>query len=188
MKPLLLLDVDGPLNPFAAPPHRRPAGYRTFRMKPDTWVAQHVGVPEQHVKPLRVWLNPAHGPALQALPFDLVWATTWEHDANEWIGWRIGLPRELNLPVIEFGSQFVVRSDGTYIKTHAIVEYVAGRPFAWVDDQHGDIDRWYVEKHHPGPALLHWVDPAKGLTDDDFAALADWAARIGTVTTQGADT
>ncbi|WND33985.1 hypothetical protein RI578_06610 [Streptomyces sp. BB1-1-1] len=181
-RPLLLLDVDGPLNPFAAPPHRRPAGYGTHRLKPDTWIAQHDRLPEHRVKPLRVWLNPAHGPALQALPFDLVWATTWEHDANEWIGWRIGLPRTEDLPVIEFGDQFVSRPDGTYVKTWRVVEYSAGRPFAWVDDQITAVDQAYVDRHHDGPALLHWVDPAKGLTDDDFAALTAWAARLDTDT------
>ncbi|MFF5019437.1 hypothetical protein [Streptomyces sp. NPDC001165] len=185
-KPLLLLDVDGPLNPFGAPPHRRPAGYQTHRMKPDNWIAQHDGLPEHRVKPLRVWLNPAHGPALMALPYELVWATTWEHDANDWIGWRIGLPREQDLPVIEFGDQWTVRPDGTYVKTWPVVAYAAGRPFAWVDDQISDVDRAYVDRHHPGPALLHWVDPRKGLTEDDFAVLADWAARISTHNTPGA--
>ncbi|MFJ6841381.1 hypothetical protein ACIQRE_01780 [Streptomyces griseoluteus] len=184
MKPLLLLDVDGPLNPFAAPPHRRPLGYATHRLKPDTWTAQHPSVPERLVKPLRVWLSPDHGPRLLALPFDIVWATTWEHDANGWIGWRIGLPREHDYPVIEFGDQHVIRPDGTYFKTHTIVEYAAGRPFAWVDDQLTDVDRAYVAEHHRVPALLHWVDPAKGLTDTDFTTLTDWAASL----TNGATT
>ncbi|MDX2749618.1 hypothetical protein PV413_03370 [Streptomyces scabiei] len=188
MKPLLLLDVDGPLNPFDAPAHRRPAGYQTHRLKPDGWIAQHPGVPEQRVKPLRVWLNPTHGPTLLALPFELVWATTWEHDANEWIGWRIGLPRERDLPVIEFGDQFADRPDGTYVKTWRVVEYAAGRPFVWVDDQITDVDRAYVDRHHNGPALLHWVDPGKGLTHDDFAVLTDWAARLDTDTRNGAGT
>ncbi|GHG22995.1 hypothetical protein ACFFSH_28715 [Streptomyces filamentosus] len=178
-KPLLMVDVDGPLNPFAAKPHRRPAGYLTHRMKPDCWIAQHPDTPERHVKPLRVWLNPAHGPALMALPYDLVWATTWEHDANDWIGWRIGFPCEQDLPVIEFGDQSVLRPDGTYFKTWTVVEYAAGRPFAWIDDQIDETDRAYVERHHTGPALLHHVDPRTGLTDGDFAALAEWAARVG---------
>jgi hypothetical protein len=186
-KPLLLLDVDGVLNPCEALPHRRPPGYQTHRLKPDCWIAQHDGLPEHLVKPLRVWLNPAHGPALMRLPYELVWATTWEHDANEWIGWRIGLPRTEDLPVIEFGDQDVIRPDGTYVKTWRIVEYATGRPFAWVDDQIGDADRAYVARHHTGPALLHYVDPRKGLTDDDFAVLADWAAQISTDTTKGAD-
>lgn len=63
MRPILFLDVDGPLNPYAAKPHRRPEGYQTFRF--------HAGTPEWGKRGLRVWLNPSHGPQLLALPFDL---------------------------------------------------------------------------------------------------------------------
>lgn len=31
--PLLFLDVDGPLNPYAAKPEKRPEGYTTLRVK-----------------------------------------------------------------------------------------------------------------------------------------------------------
>lgn len=51
MRPILYLDVDGPLNPYAAKPHRRPEGYSTHRMLPDSWRARG------YRKPLRVWLN-----------------------------------------------------------------------------------------------------------------------------------
>ena len=44
-RPLLYIDVDGPLNPYAAEPERRPAGYSTHRMKPEGWIAQHPGTP-----------------------------------------------------------------------------------------------------------------------------------------------
>jgi hypothetical protein len=49
-----------------------------------------------------------------------------------------------------------------------------GRPFIWVDDEISAMDRLWVGAGHSGPALLHRVDPAKGLTDDDFTTLADW--------------
>ncbi|MHC5261455.1 hypothetical protein ACYSUO_26520 [Streptomyces sp. UC4497] len=53
------------------------------------------GLPDKPVKPLRVWLNPNHGrPALDVLPFDLVWATTWEEEANAFAAltaWAAGL-------------------------------------------------------------------------------------------------
>lgn len=51
-RPLLYLDVDGPLNPYAAKPERRPEGYTTHRMKPEGWLAQHPGLP-----------RPASGPS-----------------------------------------------------------------------------------------------------------------------------
>src|SRR5690606_41282074 len=47
----------------------------------------------------RRWLNPRHGAALLALPYRPVWATTWEHDANEVLAPLLGLPE---LPVVEW--------------------------------------------------------------------------------------
>ncbi|WP_428956214.1 hypothetical protein [Streptomyces sp. cg35] len=166
MKPLLLIDVDGPLNPYAAKPSRRPEGYQTHRMRPSGWEN-----PWQ--KPLRVWLNPAHGAQLQALPFDLVWCTTWQHEANEWIGPHIGLPE---LPVIEWpDSARTARSDGVFWKTEGVVRWAEGRSFAWIDDDFTDKDRDYVARRHAGPALLHWISPRLGLLDHDLQALTEWA-------------
>lgn len=175
-KPLLYIDVDGPLNPYNAKPHRRPDGYETYRMMPPIWIAQHEGM--GRVTPLRVWLNAAHGPQLLALAdrFELVWATTWEHDANEYIGPKIGLPV---LPVVEWDDR--PRLDaihGTFWKTKQLVGHADGRPFAWVDDDITRRDRQFVDGYHDGAALLHWVDPAKGLLDSDFQALADWAQEV----------
>ncbi|MGW5123251.1 hypothetical protein ACWEQ7_04150 [Streptomyces sp. NPDC004069] len=171
-RPLLLIDVDGPLNPYAAPPHRRPGGYQTHRMRPTGWE-------QPWQKPLRVWLNPGHGPALQALPFNLVWCTTWAHEANEWIAPHIGLP---SLPVIEWpddaqGPRSACTA-GTFWKTEHVVKWAAGRPFAWIDDDITDADRTYVAVHRTGPALLHHVSPRTGLLDADFEALAAWAASL----------
>ncbi|GGO93944.1 HAD domain-containing protein [Wenjunlia tyrosinilytica] len=164
-RPLLLLDVDGVLNPFAAPPERRPEGYATHRMRPNGWDAPGL-------KPLRVWLNPAHGPLLLALPYELVWATTWMDEANRWISPQLGLPE---LPFIAWPEMFAVDENGVHWKTRHLVEYAAGRPFAWVDDELGDPDRAWVAGHHGGEALLHRVDPRIGLTDADFEALDTWA-------------
>ncbi|MGX1545984.1 hypothetical protein [Streptomyces adustus] len=163
-RPLLFLDVDGPLNPYAAQAERRPAGYTTIR------AAVRPG------RPLRVWLNPEHGAALLALPFELCWATTWMDQANRWIAPVIGLPA---LPYVDFGAGlFAYRPDGVHWKTEAIVAYAGDRPFAWVDDEQSQADDAYVTAHHPGPALLHHVDPRIGLRPDDFATLARFAAGL----------
>lgn len=164
-KPLLFIDVDGPLNPFAAKPQRRPDGYTTHRMRPSGW-------DQPWQKPLRVWLNAAHGPRLMALPFELVWATTWGTQANRWIAPQLGLPE---LPAVDWAELHARRGDGTYFKTHEIVRYAAGRPFAWVDDEIGLRDREYVTVHHDAPSLLLRIDPRLGLLDDDFDLLAEWA-------------
>ncbi|MFG2210962.1 hypothetical protein [Streptomyces sp. NPDC048638] len=63
-------------------------------------------------------------------------------------------------------------------KTADVVRYVAGRPFAWVDDQILQADRDYVSQNHPGPALLYDVDPEVDLTVEDFEALAHWAGGL----------
>ncbi len=47
-----------------------------------------------------------------------------------------------------------------------------------MDDEQTAPDRAYVDAHHPGPALLHHVDPRIGLRDDDFHALADFARSV----------
>lgn len=51
--------------------------------------------------------------------------------------------------------------------------------FAWVDDEIGDADRRWVSAHHPGPALLHRVDPVSGLGNGDFAVLEAWLRTHG---------
>ena len=181
MNPLLFLDVDGPLNPFAAKPSRRPDGYQTHRMTPQRWMAAECaqlaaqGRPFKRAKPLRVWLNPAHGPALLALPVELVWATTWEQDANEWIGPVLGLPA---LPVVhwpEHSSRPAQDPDSLFWKTKPLAEYAAGRPFAWVDDQITMADWRWCATQHPAPTLLQPIHPARGLTPSDFATLDRWA-------------
>ncbi|UNT00921.1 hypothetical protein MMF93_07775 [Streptomyces tubbatahanensis] len=196
-----MLDVDGPLNPFAARRPRRPRGYRTHRMSPPSYVARRQAA-GRSTEPLRVRLNAAHGPWLLGLGFDLVWATTWAHEANDYIAPLIGLPR---LPVIGWSDETAPEVDGLpatdgppeaegsatahgpperhappevdglLFKTRHVVAWAAGRPFAWVDDAVTAKERRYVAAHHPGAALLHHVDPRRGLRGDDFAALARWA-------------
>ncbi|WP_441250625.1 HAD domain-containing protein [Kitasatospora sp. McL0602] len=179
-RPLLFLDVDGPLNPYAAKPHRRPDGYRTHRLLTPRWEAAErrrltaYGLPNKPPKPLRVWLDGSHGRALAALPFELVWATTWEEEANTFVSPVLGLPE---LPYIAWAQQRAEPGGGVFWKTPEVVAWVRGRPFAWVDDEIGEPDRAWVAAHHAGPALLHHVDPRHGLRPADFAALAEWAAR-----------
>lgn len=167
--PFLLLDVDGPLNPYAAKPNRRPTGYETHRMRPSGWR------PHEARRPLRVWLNPDHGVALAALPYTLVWATTWGEEANEWISPHVGLP---DLPCVPWSELHARRADGTYFKTHDVVRWAQGHPFAWVDDEISGADQEYVKQHHNGPALLHPVSPRTGLTEKDFEVLKTWAKMV----------
>ena len=155
-RPLLFLDVDGPLLPFGGNPQPGPQ--------------RAVAVP--HLARLR----PDIGRRLAALPCTLVWATAWLEDANTEIAPRIGLP---NLPVVTWPepTEAHEREDqwfGLCWKTRTLVAWAAGRPFAWVDDEITDADRDWVCAHHPGPALLHRVEASRGLTDQDLAVLDAW--------------
>jgi hypothetical protein len=160
--PLLFLDVDGPLIPFGA------ASHPTYGDDLE---------PGSH--PLLNRLDPAHGRRLAALPCELVWATTWMADANESVAPRIGLPP---LAYVDWPepSEFDEHDErrGLHWKTRALVAWAGGHPFAWVDDEITGTDRAWVAAHHCGQALLHRVDPRRGLTDADYIALTDWLRRI----------
>jgi hypothetical protein len=155
-RPLLFLDIDGTLLPF---------GGNTQREPPATTVDAHVERLDSHA-----------GVRLAALPCELVWATTWEDEANAEIAPRLGLPP---LPVVHWPEPSAEHGQedrwfGLHWKTRTLVEWANGRPFIWVDDEITDADREWVPAHHHGRALLHHVEPSCGLTDEDFAVLDDW--------------
>jgi hypothetical protein len=158
-RPLLFLDVDGPLIPFGAGPGR-----------------SRKESPEVSGNPLLARLDPEHGRRLLALPCDLVWATTWLEDANTEIAPRIGLPE---LPVLDWSDSPADEEDddGLHWKTRGLVEWAAGRSFVWVDDEIGAMDRAWVSAHHRAPALLHHVDHRLGLTGEDFDVITRWLTR-----------
>ncbi|MGD6744202.1 HAD domain-containing protein [Streptomyces sp. BH106] len=153
-RPLLFLDVDGPLLPFGATADAAPG-------------------PVQDGNPLLARLDPTVGTRLLALGCELVWATTWGHEANEVVAPLIGLPPPL--PVLEWPAHTPADGPhGLHWKTRPIVAWAGSRPFIWVDDEIGPMDRQWVEAQHPAPALLHRVDPSQGLTEADFSVLAQW--------------
>ncbi|MFJ4681617.1 hypothetical protein [Kitasatospora sp. NPDC088783] len=172
-RPLLMLDVDGPIAPFDR--ILRPRGYRTHRVPSQTWRQRQLekGVPDP--KPLRVWLNPAHGTSLLALPYDLVWATAWRHEADEHLAPLLGLPK---LPYVNWESMNHKDPDGLHWKTRQLVYWADQQPFAWVDDEIGPQDTEWIAANHPGRALTLKIDRRYGLRPDHFAQLADWAQEI----------
>ncbi|MER6073568.1 HAD domain-containing protein [Streptomyces sp. NPDC001817] len=156
---LLFLDVDGPLIPFGGRPYPRYAG-------PSAAGAGH---------PLLHRVDPALGHRLAALACELVWATTWTDEANAVLAPWLGLPA---LPVVAWPEEDEP-SGPLHWKTRPLLAWAAGRPFIWLDDEITAPDRAWVAGHHPGPALLHRVDPRHGLTAADFGALEEWLAVRG---------
>ncbi len=108
LTPLLLIDVDGVLNPHVRPGTTPGAQYATHR------------IGEQVVR-----LTPSHGEWLHRLAelYELAWATTWEADANALIGPIIGAPP--NLPVLSLTDRDA--KDWTW-KLPAVERFVADRP------------------------------------------------------------
>jgi HAD domain in Swiss Army Knife RNA repair proteins len=154
-RPLLLVDVDGVLNPWAA--DTCPDGYQEYDFFPGE----------------RVLLSPGHGELLTRLAeqFELVWATAWEHRANRFICPVIAIPE---LPVIEFplhGRDFMFR------KLPSVIAAVGDRACAWIDDAH-EPDHYQWARERQAPTLIVDIDPAEGLTAEVAELLAHWAAEL----------
>lgn len=163
----IYLDVDGPLNPYGGTnkPRLR-AGYRKYRISPDSW---------DDSRPLPVWLRREHGAELlalaEAIDFELVWATTWEHEANVWIAGKIGLPK---LPVVQFKGSITW-------KFTDVLKDAGDLPLIWFDDDFalfpGELADFITERGDR-PTLLHTVSPRFGLTDEDFTIARNWATAL----------
>lgn len=159
-KPLLLADVDGVLNPFTAQ------------------VVPH-GFDEHNLAGMRVLLSPAHGEWLRALSseFELVWATTWEADANALIAPLIGLPA---LPFITFTPPDPT-FEGYTIKLPDVIAFVGDRPAAWIDDDLSSDVRYWSQWRRTElgiPTLLVDVFPRLGLEKFHVERLRAFAADI----------
>ncbi|SCL29037.1 hypothetical protein GA0074692_2651 [Micromonospora pallida] len=160
-RPLLFLDVDGTLLPFGGA----------------------AGPMGDDGNPLLAGLDVGHGRRLAALPCDLVWATTWLAEANEVLAPRLGLPQ---LPVVDWPDDDEDDGGRLHWKTRRLVEWAAGRPFAWVDDEITQADRAWVAANHRAHALLHRVDPRRGLTDADYRTVGQWLTREAPAHVSGA--
>lgn len=150
--PLLLLDVDGVLNPFAAP--TCPPGFQDHEFFPGE-------------EPVRMCA--AHGAWLQELAarFQLVWASAWGDEANRLLAPLLRLPQ---LPVIKFPPVPFDPSD----KLPAVAAFAGHQSLAWLDDALPPAAHNWASAR-PAPTLLITVNPAEGLTRPVIDRLLRWA-------------
>ena len=86
----------------------------------------------------------------------LVWGSTWQEHANEWVGKPLGLPHLSHLELVP--AKFSEYLGAT--KARAAVEYAQGDPFVFLDDE-PDLGRHLGRSANRG---LHiHVDPWTGL-------------------------
>jgi len=161
--PLILVDVDGVLNPSQPKAH----GYRSH------WVFPN-GVPH------RLWLHPMHGQMLSELAgaanADLVWASYWRDRANTWIAPRIGLPSIRVIPIRSYWRQSARSSLGEW-KAAYVAAWIGQTPFVWFeDDPH--VPRYLAQLHGLGRHLIVTVDPATGLTPRHIEQARIWLGEL----------
>jgi hypothetical protein len=154
-RPLLLIDVDGVLNPYGADAYA--GDYVEHKLFPAE--DEPVRILAQH----GVWLRRLSG------SFDLAWASSWQEEANRLLTPLLELP---SLPFVQLPpSPFPPPA-----KVPAVAAFVGNRAAAWMDDElTPEAYAWAVQR--TAPTLLLPIVPHVGLTIDAVLALEAFALR-----------
>jgi hypothetical protein len=156
-RPLLLIDVDGVVCPYA-----------------DELVdPAAAGLEQATVGYSRVWLSRDIAEYLQRLgeSFQLIWCTAWEDHAAEFLAPFLGLPV---MPVIRFDEPIM---EECHWKWPAIEAFAGDRAFAWIDDEIGRDDLARARKRSV-PALLVRVEGTHGLDEAHVEQLERFAETV----------
>lgn len=167
-KPLLLVDVDGVLLPWG---NDIPANYCEVALSSE-------GI---------VWWDPENANRLRLLcgVFDPVWCTARFDDVCSTVASLHSIGG--NWPVIEFPT--VHRTDDEFFidglrpgwKLEWVQTYVAGRAFAWLDDDlPANVVAWANRRSATSgrPSHLEWVDPREGFNHQHFERLMRFAIAV----------
>ncbi|MEV5652457.1 HAD domain-containing protein [Nocardia sp. NPDC052254] len=158
----ILLDVDGPLNPYPRAAEPPPPGYHPYLL-------QHSIIAAIPPVEQRVLLNTDLGRRLLELAeggdAELVWATAWEYEANTVIAPVLGLPP---LEVIIFEDTGIRHRDGHHGKLPTIERWAGRRPFCWFDDEFQPADQLWAQRRTSSgaPTMLIPVDRHTGLVTE----------------------
>jgi hypothetical protein len=173
-EPTLFLDVDGVLNAFDFDP-----SLATFGDFEDHEVTVDQGNGFRMV--LDLCLSRSMGKRLGALSAEIVWVTTWEHQADSIIAPLCGLPPGLG--VLSRPTE-TTRPDGAW-KFDEVRRAVGEnmKPFVWIDD---DIDIFRSGTESPRqwaanlPVRNQLIapDPRSGLTHGQLEAVEDFLSSV----------
>ncbi|MDP9255944.1 MAG: HAD domain-containing protein [Actinomycetota bacterium] len=156
-RPLLLVDVDGVVCPYAG----------------ELVDPAAAGLEQATVGYSRVWLSRDIAEYLRRLgeSFQLVWCTAWEDHAAEFLAPLLGLPA---LPVIHFDEPVM---EDCHWKWPAIEAFVGDRAFGWLDDEIGRDDLARARRR-PAPTMLVQVEGTHGLADVHVEQLERFADAV----------
>lgn len=155
VSPVLVFDVDGVLNPYAATVC--PPGY-----------VEHGLFPGE--EPVR--LCPAHGAWISELAacFEVAWCTGWGDEANRVLAPILALPP---FPVIQVPpAPFAPAA-----KVPAVAAFVADPPAVWIDDLLTPQARRWADRRSAATLLVD-VDPTHGLRRPMIDQALAWASHL----------
>jgi hypothetical protein len=158
VRSIVLLDLDGVLNPFGAP--TCPDGYQEK-------------VLFEGEEPNRYCV--AHGDWIRDLAAvaDVWWATAWGQHANDLYLPLLGVDP---LPFVPFSHPLPFAPE---LKVPAVDVVAGDRPAVWIDDNHTTAGRRWAAGR-TAPTLLVSIDPAVGWTRPDVDSVLAWIRRVGT--------
>lgn len=174
MTPVLAIDVDGVLNPDLSAKRRRSLAYH------DGWLNRWADTPQGRY---RLFVNPVYGRWLRMFAretgAELVWASTWEDNANIWLCPLLKLDPLPVIPVraaVEAGERMKPKVESGICKLPVITEWMAGRRLAWLEDSPVADARVDIGGQFGGTGLVIQVDEKTGLEQRHLELARRWLA------------